>query len=143
MVTSMTRCSRPSGPGHHRHLALGQRFAGIERAAHQRTQRIRLEHQREKGFAARLVDADGEQVLRGDVRVDHAQVGIEHQDARGQRADEVGGLEVRDRGRKEAFNCHAGLRPWHGANARLSCAASDAAWDVAAAGADAPAAAAN
>ena len=32
--------------GHHRHLALGQRFSGVERAAHERAQRVRLEHQR-------------------------------------------------------------------------------------------------
>ena len=95
----------------HRQLAFGQGFAGLERAAHERRQRIGFEHQREERFAACLVDADGEQILRGDVGVHHAQVRIEHDDAGGERADEIGGLEVRYRGRKEAFNRHAGLRP--------------------------------
>ena len=64
-----------------------------------------------KGLPRAWLTLDGEQILRGDVRVDDAQVRIEHHDAGGQRADEIGGLEVRDRGRKEALNRHAGLRP--------------------------------
>ena len=111
MVTSMTRCSRPSGPACTASSRSDKRLAGVERAAHEHAQRIGFEHQREEGFAARLVDADGEQILRGDVGVHHAQVRIEHDDAGGQRADEIGGLEMRDRGREEAFNRHAGPRP--------------------------------
>ena len=111
MVTSMTRGSRPSGPvstdiscsDSVSPVSSARRISGL--------QRVGLEHQRKKGFAARLVDADGQQVLRGDVGVDHAQVGIEHHDAGGQRADQVGGLEMRDRRRQEAFNRHARLRP--------------------------------
>ncbi len=97
--------------GHHGHLAFGEGLAGLERAAHQRRQRIGFEHQRKKRLAARLVDAHGEQILRGDVGVHHAQVGIEYDDAGCQRADEVGGLEMGDRRGKESLNRHAGLRP--------------------------------
>ena len=107
----MTRCSRPSGPV----CTDSSRSESVSpvstRAAHERAQRIGFEHQREKRLAARLVDADGEQVLGGHVGVDHAQVRIEHDDAGGQRPDEIGRLEMGDRGRKEVFNRHAGLRP--------------------------------
>ena len=82
-----------------------------ELVGHERVERLGLEHEREERFAARLVDADGEQVLRGDVGVHHAQVRIEHHDAGGESADEVGGLEVGDCGREKPFNRHAGPRP--------------------------------
>jgi hypothetical protein len=41
--------------------------------------------------AARLVEAHRQQVLRRDVGVDHAQLRIEHDDARGERVEQVGG----------------------------------------------------
>ena len=74
MVTSMTRCSRPSGPvstvisrsDSVSPVSSARRMSAIER--------IGFEHQREEGFAARLVEAEGEQILRGDVGVDQAQV---------------------------------------------------------------------
>ena len=107
MVTSMTRCSRPSGPviteisrsESVSPVSSARRMSGLSESASSTSV--------EEGPAARLVDADGQQILRGDVGVDHAQIRIEHHDAGGQRADQVGGLEVRDGGREEAFNGHA------------------------------------
>ena len=111
IVTSMTRCSRPSGPviteisrsESVSPVSSARRMSALSESASSTSD--------EKRLAARLVDADGEQVLGGDVGVDHAQVRIEHDDAGGQRADEIGGLEMRYRGRKEVFNRHAGPRP--------------------------------
>src|SRR6185369_4508808 len=97
--------------GLHGQFALGECLARIDGPTHESAQRIGFEYQREKWLAARLVDAGGEQILGGHVGVDHAQVRIEHDDAGGQRPDEIGRLEMRYRGRKKVFNRHAGPRP--------------------------------
>jgi hypothetical protein len=46
-----------------------------------------------------LIDAEGERVLRGQVRVDDAQLGVEHHEADSQRIEQIRGLEMgKDRG---------------------------------------------
>jgi hypothetical protein len=97
MVTSMTRRSRTERTRLHSELALRECLAGVDCAPHEHAERVGFQHQREKRFAARLIDARGKQILSGDVGVHHAQVRIEDHDAGGERTDEIGGLEMRDR----------------------------------------------
>jgi hypothetical protein len=41
-----------------------------------------------------LIDAEGERVLRGAVRVNDAELGVEHDDADGKRIEQIRGLEM-------------------------------------------------
>ena len=63
-----------------------------------REQAVRIVQEVAEGPAARLVQAEGEQVLRGNVGVDRAQLRIEHDDAGGQRVEQIRRIEVRQRG---------------------------------------------
>jgi hypothetical protein len=62
-----------------------------------------LEYEREKGLPRAWLTLTASRSCAGDVCVHHAEIGIEHNDAGGQRADEIGGLEVSNRrGRKRS-----------------------------------------
>ena len=61
--------------------------------------------------AARLLQAEGEQVLRADVGVHQAQMRIEHDDAGGEDIEQVRGIEVRQRGRDRGSQGHGAPRP--------------------------------
>jgi hypothetical protein len=116
-VMSSTRGLARLRRGPHRDLALGIDVAGVARALQRRDQAVGLGEQVGVGPAARLVEAHRQQALGGDVRVDHAELRVEHDDAGGQRVEQVGGVVVRERRRQGAFSDHRALArrgesPW-------------------------------
>jgi hypothetical protein len=84
-----------------RQLAIRDAFAGLQHAPQIAEQAVRIVQEVAERPAARLVQAECEEVLRRDVRVDRAQLGIEHDDAGRQRVEQIRGIEMRQRGGKE------------------------------------------
>ena len=99
------RLARRAG-GPHDELAIGDALAGGERAAQDRRQPVGVVQEVAERAAARLVEAEGEQVLRGDVGVDGAQLRIEHDDAGRQRVEQIRRIEVRERRRQGVLSGH-------------------------------------
>src|SRR6185437_15289449 len=56
--------------------------------------------------AARLIQPYGQQVLRADVRIHHAALLIEQDDTRGERIEQLGGIEVCQRRGRQTLNGH-------------------------------------
>jgi hypothetical protein len=94
IVTSSTRIARRAG-GFEHELAIGDAFPGSEHAPQRCDESVRLVQEISEGAAACLLQAEGEHILRRDVRVDRAQLCIEYDDPRRQSIKEVGGIEMR------------------------------------------------
>ena len=90
----------------HRDLAVGDALAALERAPQDAAEPFGVMQEVAERAAARLLQAEGQQVLRGDVGVHRAQLRIEHHDAGGERIEQVRGIEVRERGRGGLFKRH-------------------------------------
>ena len=86
----------------HRDLAVGDALAGLQRAPQDAAEAVGVVQEVAERAAARHLQAEGEQVLRGDVGVHRAQLRIEHHDAGGQRIEQVRGIEVRQRAKGSA-----------------------------------------
>ena len=94
------------------------------RKEEQNNEILRFVQEIPEGSAARLFETEGEHVLRGDVRIDRAQLGIEHNDAGRERIEQVRRVEVRQNRRQTVFNSH-------GASQQIWLSANMAAWHFA------------
>jgi hypothetical protein len=84
----------------------GAGLVALERAAQDAVERHRVGEQLGDGPATGFVQPDGEQILRSDVGVDHAQVGIEHHHAGGQYVQQIRRIEMRQRRWRDLFKSH-------------------------------------
>ena len=78
-------------------LAVGESLTRIERPAENVGECVRLLQKVAEWAAARLVQAEREQVLRGDVGIDRAKLRIEHDDPGRQGIEQLRRIEVRER----------------------------------------------
>ena len=116
-VRSSTRASRGEPIGRTVSSRSEMPCAGVERAAQDADEAVRVVQEIAERPAARLVQAERQQVLRGDVRVDGAELRIEHDDAGGQRIEQIRGIEVRER-RGRLYSAAIGRHPCRQARGR-------------------------
>ncbi len=90
----------------HCQLTIREALPGLESAAQQTDEPVRVLQKIPEGTAARLVQTECEQVLGGDVGVDRAHLRVEHDDARGQGIEQIRRIEVRERGRQRVLSGH-------------------------------------
>ena len=88
----------------HRKLAVCKALAGLERPAQNCGKTVGVLQKIGERTTPRLVETEGEEILRRDVRVNRAQLRVEHDDAGRQRVDELCRIEVRERRRQTVFN---------------------------------------
>jgi hypothetical protein len=80
-------------------LAVGDSLTGFECPAQNAAQTVRVLQKVAEGAAPRLVQAECEQILRGDIRVDGAELRIQHDNTGRQRIEQVGWIEMGECGR--------------------------------------------
>src|SRR5207245_10634826 len=97
-------------------LAVRESFTRIERPAENVGECVRLLQKVAEWAAARLVQTEREQVLRGDIGIDRAKLRIEHDDPGRQGIEQIRRIEVRERRRQGVLSDHGA--PW-GALRRL------------------------
>ena len=110
-------------PGRAQRRARGRRCSRRSSSTRRRMppSRLGLVQEIRERSAARLLQAEGEQVLRGDVGIHRAQLRVEHDDAGGERIEQVGRVEMRERRRCAVLNRHEPRAPARGdAQARVS-----------------------
>ena len=91
-------------------LAVGDTLTAFERAAQNGGQATSVQQKIREGTAARLIEAEGQEVLCGYVGVDGAELGVQDDDARGERVEKIGRLEMRQRRGGVVLSGHGSLR---------------------------------
>jgi len=93
----------------HSQLPVRKAFTGLEGAAQNAHETVRVVEEIPERTTARRVETEGEQVLGGNIRVDGAELRVQHDDAGRQRIQQVSRIEVRDRGREGELGHHGSL----------------------------------
>ena len=78
-------------------FAIREGLAGLDRAAQDRNQAVGFQQVIAEGPAAALVQADGQQILRGDIGVDRTQLRVQQDDPGRERIQQIRGVEMRQR----------------------------------------------
>ena len=78
-------------------------LAALERALEDAAEALRVMQEIVERAPARHLQAEGEQVLGGNVGVHRAQLRVEHHDAGGERIEQIRRIEVRERRRRSRF----------------------------------------
>ncbi len=97
--------------GLERHFAVGETFAGLERAPEEGVQRAGIVQVIAEGAPTAHVEAEREQVLGRDVGVDRAQLRVQHQDPGRERIQELGRVEVRKHRGAAVLSSHGATPP--------------------------------
>src|SRR5579862_5567646 len=87
-------------------LAIVEARAGLECAPQKAGEPVGLEESVTEGAPAGLIETEREQILRGDVRIDRAQLRIEQNDSSGERIEETRRIEMRERRWEAVFKRH-------------------------------------
>ncbi len=95
---------RAQGP--HGDFAIGNSFTSLQSTAQQDCETVGVLEKVAKRTAAGFFQAERKEVLRSHIGVNGAQLCVEHDDARGQRVQQIRWIEVRDGRGKSVLNSH-------------------------------------